>query len=363
MAGGIISSAIGAVDNVIGNIFGNKSTSNTNKTNMAINKMNNEFNANEAEKARQYQTEMWEKTNTYNTPLAQRQRNIAAGLNPYMSVDGSNAASVSNAPQGSAGQPNAMQPYRYDFNGLSSAIASGLQLENETKLSNASVSNLQGQKNLADAQAQKTLSTVDWGKLGPAYKAWSQMTGVTRAQLGMDTDKANLDNVRWLSALTKAQRTNILLDNKAKAITNKYLDEGSKLQLDMAAQRYINLQYSGALTYEQVRHEMAKRVQTLVQTQGQRIDNKMASSIADSYIEAMRTQYSVESESNKGLLPYAGAKGQYYNTLLKNSSKMSNFDFSTRYLDKFTESVNRVGNGVGSAMTGAAATRYLKKKK
>ena len=43
----------------IGNIF---SSSHSNSQNMKINKMNNEFNAREAEKARQYQTEMWNKT-------------------------------------------------------------------------------------------------------------------------------------------------------------------------------------------------------------------------------------------------------------------------------------------------------------
>ena len=49
---------LGAVSG-IGNIF---SSSHSNSQNMKINRMNNEFNAREAEKARQYQTEMWNKT-------------------------------------------------------------------------------------------------------------------------------------------------------------------------------------------------------------------------------------------------------------------------------------------------------------
>ena len=45
---------VSSVGSAIGNIFSTKSS---NSQNMKINRMNNEFNAREAEKARQYQTE------------------------------------------------------------------------------------------------------------------------------------------------------------------------------------------------------------------------------------------------------------------------------------------------------------------
>ena len=61
VAAGLISGA--------GSLIGNAlSTSSSNSKNMQINKMNNEFNAHEAEKARKYQTEMWNKTNEWNSP-------------------------------------------------------------------------------------------------------------------------------------------------------------------------------------------------------------------------------------------------------------------------------------------------------
>lgn len=71
----------------------------------------NAFNAQEAQKNRDYQTEMWNKQNAYNTPLAQRQRLKEAGLNPYMMLNGGSAGNAQSAPQGSqaqgAGLPNA----------------------------------------------------------------------------------------------------------------------------------------------------------------------------------------------------------------------------------------------------------------
>ena len=67
------------VGSLIGNIFGTKSS---NSQNMKINRMNNEFNAREAEKARQYQTEMWNKTNEWNTTENVRKSLQGAGNKP-----------------------------------------------------------------------------------------------------------------------------------------------------------------------------------------------------------------------------------------------------------------------------------------
>ena len=54
---------VGDIASAVGNIA---STNKTNKNNMAINQMNNDFNAAEAEKARQFQLDMWNRTNDYN---------------------------------------------------------------------------------------------------------------------------------------------------------------------------------------------------------------------------------------------------------------------------------------------------------
>ena len=67
-----------------GALFGKKSTSSTNKTNLKINQMNNDFNAREAQKARDFQLDMWNKENGYNSASSQRKRLEEAGYNPYM---------------------------------------------------------------------------------------------------------------------------------------------------------------------------------------------------------------------------------------------------------------------------------------
>ena len=82
---------VGDIASSIGNAV---STKKANKTNMAINQMNNEFNAAEAEKARQFQLEMFNRTNEYNTASAQRSRLEEAGLNPYLMMNGGSAGTA-----------------------------------------------------------------------------------------------------------------------------------------------------------------------------------------------------------------------------------------------------------------------------
>ena len=57
-----------AIFSMIGSVFssslGARSQRNANKANLEINKMNNEFNAKEAEKARAFQLDMWNKENS-----------------------------------------------------------------------------------------------------------------------------------------------------------------------------------------------------------------------------------------------------------------------------------------------------------
>ena len=110
---GAIGLGLGAFSG-IGNIF---SSSHSNSMNMKINKMNNEFNAREAEKARQYQTEMWNKTNEWNSPKNVRKRLEQAEYNPYLGLDSSNvgtAQSAGSSSPASAASPIQNNPVQFD---------------------------------------------------------------------------------------------------------------------------------------------------------------------------------------------------------------------------------------------------------
>lgn len=337
---------VGKVASTIGNIV---STNKTNKTNMAINQMNNDFNAAEAEKARQFQLDMWNRENEYNTAASQRQRLSEAGLNPYLMMSGGNAGIASSAGSTSpatAAPPLSMQ--RQDFSGLANSLSTALQISNQTKETNARIQNLQGQKSLFDAQANQTLANIDWYKLGPEYKKWSRDTGLMRVGLQFQTDKQQLRNMEWSNKLVKAQHAGQLLDNQSKRVINKYLDEGQQLNLSLLAASYYDLMASGHLKYQQAVTELSKRLMYDAQTSGYRINNDIARNTSAKYIQALNTENQASIDINSPF--YQDGKRKIPASVLKSrmESLHSEWNYSKRYWNEGLNAVNTVGNAVGN---------------
>lgn len=337
---------VGGVASSIGNAI---STNKTNKTNMSINRMNNEFNAAEAEKARQFQLDMWNRTNEYNSASAQRSRLEEAGMNPYLMMNGGSAGAAQSAGSStpaSAAPPLSMQ--RQDFSGLSNTLSTALQIANNTKETNANVQSLQSQKSLFDAQANSILSNVDWWKLGPEYKKWSQMTGLARAGLQFQTDRQNLRNMTWSGNLVQAQHIGALLDNKSKRILNNYLDEGQRLQLDLMAAQYYDAMASGHLKYQQARSEITKRIVMAAEARGLQINNQTAGQTADGYIRALNAEYAASYDINS---PFEYGKNSYVPASVLKSrmdALNSQWKFDSRYWTEGLNALGTVGNAVGS---------------
>lgn len=337
---------VGQVASVIGNAF---STDKANDSNMAINQMNNEFNAAEAEKARQFQLDMWNRTNEYNSASAQRSRLEAAGLNPYLMMNGGSAGvAQSSGPSSPASATPPLSMQRQDFAGIGNVLSSALQISNQSKLTDAQVQNLQGQKSLADAQAQKALSDVDWYKLGPEYRNWLQTTGAVRANLSLNTDKQQLENMQWTQKVMDAQRTNLLLSGESQRIINKYLDQSQQLQLNIYASQYYESMASGHLKYEQAVTEIAKRIEYYASAEGKRISNNIARQTAASYIDALNAQHSSDAQYHKGFGKGAFNAGlndtwnKYYDT------KQKSWNYSKRFWDEGLNASRTVGNSIGT---------------
>ena len=78
-----------------------------NNKNISQNQMNNDFNAREAQKARDFQLEMWNNQNEYNSPANQRRLLAEAGYSPYLGYDSNTgvAGSTGSTSQGQAAAP------------------------------------------------------------------------------------------------------------------------------------------------------------------------------------------------------------------------------------------------------------------
>lgn len=342
LVGAGIATGIGSL---IGNIFGTKSS---NSQNMKINQMNNDFNAREAEKARQYQTEMWNKTNEWNSPKNIRKRLQEAGYNPYLGMDSSNVGTAQSA--GSSSPASAASPIQNNplqFDGIQNALSTAIQMDNVTKVSNAEISNLQGQRSLSDAKAADTLSNIDWYKLTPEYRNWLQTTGMSRAQLSFNTDRQNLENMQWINKIQRAQRTDILLSNEAKGIINKYLDSSQSLQLKMMANQSFQAFASGRLSLQQCKTEVTKQLMNMAETEGKKISNRIASETADQLIDALQWQYSSDEMYSRGYSGYARQAGAAKGKGDIATGQLSEYNYGARYWNTGIESIGRVGNAIG----------------
>ena len=285
LLGGII--AAGA--SLAGNAIGASSQSKTNDTSKEIAEMNNKFNAEQAQLQRDWQEKMWNKNNEYNSPHAM----ISRGLNPF--IGSSTGAGVSRSPASggaaaSAAAPPSLQAFRPDFSDVGTALASMAQAR-------ASIMNAEQNAALTPYRINQILGDTNYRNIGVGQSGyWNASTGRRSALLDQSKEYQELKNMEFAGRLTSAQEAQILLDSKAQQVLNKYLDEQQQADLFIKGQTLANLYSQGALTEAQYKNQMAQAVKTAAETNGIRINNKIAGQTADSLIYA-----NIQSNRARGL--------------------------------------------------------------
>lgn len=344
--GGIIAAGASLAGNAIGSASQNK----TNQTSIDINRENNAFNAAEAEKQRQWQEEMWTKNNEYNSPTAM----ISRGLNPYIGSSVGAGVSKSPASGGSAAQAAGMpslQAFRPDFSDVGTALASMAQAR-------AAMMNAEQNAALTPYRMQEILGNTNYRNIGVGQSGyWNASTGRKSALLDQSKEYQELKNMEFAGRLTSAQETQILLDSQAQQVLNKYLDEQQQADLFIKGQTLANLYAQGALSEAQYKNQMAQAVKTAAETNGIRINNKIAASTADSLIYA-----NIQSNRARGLsdlwnsknintlknVEYSREKAlrDYYKWSAKEKSK----DVSSYELRNTLEYGTRIFTGTGNTV-------------
>ena len=106
---GIANPLIGVGANILGGLLGKSGQEGTNAMNYKINSENNAFNADEAQKARDFNYMMFEKSNEWNSEGSRLDRMRSAGINPLtQSFQGSTATPLQGA-SASASSPLGVQ--------------------------------------------------------------------------------------------------------------------------------------------------------------------------------------------------------------------------------------------------------------
>lgn len=347
--GSIAGGLLGAGSSFVQNSQNRQNVQETNRMNYKINQMNNQFNERMAMQQRDFQEKMWNKENAYNTASAQRQRLEEAGLNPYLMMNGGSAGtaqSVGTGATASSAGSAVMQPFQADYSGVASSIGNIFQYE----LMQSENSQLQGAKQLADAKAMETLSNIDWGKLTAETRSYLKSTGLARAQLGYAKEQQEVNNMAMTGLIMRAQHSGMLLDNDAKGVLNKYLDQQQQLDLNVKAADYYQRMASGYLSYADAKKAIAEEALAAARTRGQNISNKVASRIAESQIAAnIAANQSSAAYHNEELrlgLSQDDARSKNIESWYRSRNEKKKYQYfdSDKWVDYGTSIGNTIGN-------------------
>ena len=147
----MIGAAIAAGASILGSVLGSRSQSKTNQKNMELAKYQNEWQAQENEKAYQRNLQMWNLQNEYNSPTQQMARLRSAGLNPNLvygsGVTGNSAGSTPQYQPADIKRAE-LSSYRGWNQGLTDAVSNFLAYRSNR----AQVENMEAQNSLIRQQ-------------------------------------------------------------------------------------------------------------------------------------------------------------------------------------------------------------------
>ena len=345
--GGIIAAGASLASNAIGASSQNK----TNQTSIDINRENNAFNAEQAQIQRDWQEKMWGMNNSYNSPRAM----ISRGLNPFVQGSAAMAGSRSPASGGaaaSAASAPSLQAFRPDFSDVGTSLASMAQAR-------ASMLNAEQNAALTPYRIGQILGDTNYRNIGVGQSGyWNASTGRRSALLDQSKEYQELKNMEFAGRLTSAQESQILLDAQAQQILNRYLDENQQADLFIKGQTLANLYAQGALSEAQYKNQMAQAVKASAETNGIRINNRIAEQTADSLIYAniqanrVRGLSSLWDSKNVNVLKnieYSKDKAlrDYYKWSSKQKQKDVNSYELRNAIDYGTRLFQGIGNSIG----------------
>lgn len=299
---------LSALTGFLGSGMSNKSVKRSIKAAKEINQINNEFNASEALKNREFQTsereasqqwnlDQWNRENAYNDPSAQRARMEAAGFNPYnMNVDtGSASTSGAQSSPGSGSQAAASQipslpaytGYASDFQSIASGIA---QIGNAVSSGiDAKLTSAYGDDLMKADIMSKIGGNSEW--LTDAYKLGRQNEAPNL--LGIDLRKKRLENLSTETNIKVALAQGALLGLQAKGqrIVNKFMPAQQQAEFFLKTANAFAQYKAGKLSEAQVKTQIKQQALLEAQTVGQKLSNKLADRLADYQFRAMAAEY------------------------------------------------------------------------
>lgn len=273
--------ALGNVGSAIGNIISGHSA---NRNNLKINREQIAYDREKTQAQMDWQERMWNMENEYNTPLNQRLRYEAAGINPYFAmtnIQSGMAQSAGAAPSGGAPSQLPVQPV--DYGSLGRGIAESLQqyfanrnIEANTRNVNAQAHSQEIANKFKVAEMLSNLAEK-WSKVkanrGVASKAMAEARQLINdsswisesRRMGVSEQAANIN---WIEQKVESEKVSQALmhsqinvnEKHALQIAQDIVESASRIAVNYATAHYMR---ERAKTESDVRfklHSEAKRI-------------------------------------------------------------------------------------------------------
>lgn len=289
IAGGsaILSSGINAFSNASSNRFG----ANLNATNRAWNErmMEKQNHWNMSEWNRQFNVQ-----NQYNTPSAQRARLEAAGLNPYLMLNGGSAG-IASSPSVSSSSPGSAStnfvPNPYDSSVLASAgsqIGSMVQqqevIDAQNRKTNAETKGIDIQNKYLDTKLQEEINSLISGRLNTdeqrSLAAFQRSSGLQL--LGGQIQRQYIENQNLLQERveSEARTTQIRYQAALTSAELSFLPQKVKSELALQAAQTYSARSAGLLNDKQAQLVTQQTVSEVLRQYGIRCSNHQQKYIA-----------------------------------------------------------------------------------
>lgn len=204
--GALIGGALGVASSLFGGLFGKRNTDKTNTMNYKIMREQNKFNAEEAQKLRDWQEMMYR---MYGTSSAKANNMRAAGLNPLLG-DVSASGNVGSGASATAAESAQMMPA--DFSFVGDAAQRGLAAFNTVRSVDASVSLQKSQENV-----NKSIEGVNMAQKG-LMESQTSMQKMTY-KFAMDTYQNRLLQEQFKAESANWQGFDAMYDARLKAFS------------------------------------------------------------------------------------------------------------------------------------------------
>lgn len=271
----------------------------TNQTNRDIAEQNNKFNE-----------RMWNLQNEYNTPVMQRARLEAAGLNPYLMMDGGSAGVAESAPtadtSGTQVAPDIGSTiaggYQAMGNSISAAASQIAQMTYQDDLQKANVAKTQAEAKNADLQNQyddlrNQFATANF-LVNLRLKQKQGDISEYDANYLRDSMQDRLDSVKFQNTLSGSQASYYnqmsgLLDvqRQIEQTNLHWLPREKAAGLAATLQNVRTMASQMHLNFAQSKSAYAMAALNYASANGVRIDNRLKDSVFDLSVGMAENQY------------------------------------------------------------------------